>query len=405
MNVVVISPGYPAEIPLFVRGLARQGANVYGVGDQAEAQLPAAVREHLSGYLRVPSLVDEDAVVEAVTRWTAGLEVGRVECLWEPLVLLAARVREALGAEGHSYETVLPFRDKDRMKQVLTAAGIRTPRHMRATSRQQCREAAEALGYPLILKPIAGAGSQDTYRVDDAEALERTFTKLAHVPDVNVEEFIDGEEYTYDTVCADGRILFDHIAWYRPKPLIARHVEWITPQIVSLRQIEAAHLEAGRAMGRAVLDALGHRTGFTHMEWFRKADGEVVFSEIAARPAGSRSVDAMNFACDVDLFVGWAEAIVHGRLSQPIQRRYNAALLFKRARGSGTIQRILGLDSVMARFGEHIVALELPRPGTPRGAWREHLTAEGWLIVRHPDLERLLEIADTIGLDLQLDAW
>ncbi len=405
MNVVILSPGYPAEIPLFVRALAEQGAHVYGVGDQPADSVAPHVRYHLAGYLRIESLLEEEKAVEAVRAWLAGRTVHRVEALWEPLVLLAARMREALGAEGHRHDEVLPFRDKDIMKQRLAAAGIRTPRHARAQSAAACREAAQRIGYPIILKPIAGAGSQDTYRVDDEAGLEQAIAKLGHVPDVAVEEFIEGEEYTYDTVCADGRILFDHIAWYRPRPLIARHVEWITPQIVSLRDIDAPHLRDGRAMGHAVLEALGHRTGFTHMEWFRKADGEVVFSEIAARPAGSHSVDAMNYACDVDLYRGWAEAIVQGRFSQVFERRYNAALMFKRAQGSGRIQRIDELETLQARFGPYIVALDLPRLGSPRGQWREHLTAEGWMVVRHPDLDRLLEIADTIGTELQLYAW
>ena len=106
----------------------------------------------------------------------------------------------------------------------------------------------------------------------------------------------------------DGEIKFYSISWYRPRPLIARTVEWISPQIVMLRDVEAEHLAGGRGMGHAVLDSLKFRTGFTHMEWFRKANGEVVFGEIAARPPGARSVDVMNYACDIDLFDGWAEA-------------------------------------------------------------------------------------------------
>ena len=62
-------------------------------------------------------------------------------------------------------ETV-PFRDKERMKQVLDAAGIRTPRHARTTTVAGVWAAVERIGYPIIVKPIAGAGSADTYRVD-----------------------------------------------------------------------------------------------------------------------------------------------------------------------------------------------------------------------------------------------
>ena len=102
-------------------------------------------------------------------------------------------------------EEAVPFRNKDRMKQVLSAAGVRTPRHALAETADACREAARSIGYPLILKPIAGAGSTDTHRVDDAAQLEAAIAQLGHLPEVNVEEFIDGEEYTFDTVCVDVR--------------------------------------------------------------------------------------------------------------------------------------------------------------------------------------------------------
>ena len=66
MNVIMIAPGYPGEMPYFCRGLAQQGARVYGVSDVPEPDLPSLAREHLSGYLRVPNLSDEAAVVAAV---------------------------------------------------------------------------------------------------------------------------------------------------------------------------------------------------------------------------------------------------------------------------------------------------------------------------------------------------
>ena len=126
MNVVMISPGYPTEMPYFTRGLARVGAKVLGVGDQPESSLPPETRESLTAYLRVASLVDEQAVIEDVVRWTSPIKVDRVECLWEPGVLLAARLRERLGVAGMTEQEVIPFRNKDLMKQVLSDAGIRS---------------------------------------------------------------------------------------------------------------------------------------------------------------------------------------------------------------------------------------------------------------------------------------
>ena len=404
MYVLMISPGYPQEIPYFTRALAWAGARVLGVSDQPEGALPHEARSNLAAYLQVPNLQDEDAVVEAVRHWTSPVRVDKVECLWEPGMLLAARIREALGVQGMTVAETLPFRDKDRMKQVLSAAGVRTPRHERATSVDECRDAASRIGFPLILKPISGAGSADTYRVDDGAQLEETLPRLAHLPEVNVEEFIEGEEFTFDTVCVGGEIAYYSITKYRPHPLVARTLEWVSPQIVMLRDVDAEEYAGGREMGKAVLRALNFQTGFTHMEWFRKPSGEVVFGEIACRPPGARSVDVMNYAGDTDLFAGWAEAVVKGQFTRQVERRYNAVIIYKRAQGRGRIYRMEGLEHLLSKYGEHVVLIDLLPLGSPRRDWKQTLLSDGYLIVRHPVLARALEIADAVGTDLQLYA-
>ena len=404
MNVLLISPGYPPEMPLFTRGLAQVGATVIGVGDQHESALPPMAREHLSAYLHVGGFSDENAVIDDVLRRAAGYRIDRVECLWEPLMILAARLRERLGLPGMTVEETVPFRDKEEMKRVLDAAGIRTPWHARAATAGEVREAVERIGYPAIVKPIAGAGSSDTHRIDDAHGLERALAAVRHVREVSVEEFVDAEEYTFDTICAGGRILYYNICWYRPRPLISKQLEWVSPQTVALRNPDTPELAGGRAMGEAVIRAMNFTDGFTHMEWYRKADGEVVFGEIAARPAGGRTVDIMNFACDLDLFRGWAEAVCHGRISQKIERKYNAASIFKRAQGQGRIRRIEGLGPILAEYGAYIPVVDLLPLGAPRRDWQQTLISDGMVIVRHPDLAVTIEIADRVATELQLVA-
>lgn len=400
----MLSPGYPQEMALFTRALATVGARVVGLGDQPAGALPAEARDALEHHIAVGSLTDEQAVTEAVLGTARQLPIDRVECLWEPYMLLAARLRELLGLPGMTVAQTVPFRDKEEMKHRLDAAGVRTPWHTRATTAAQVRAAAGQVGYPLIVKPIAGAGAADTYRVDSPAELDAVLGLVRHVPEVSVEEFVDGEEFTYDTVCAGGRILFDNICWYRPRPLVMRLNEWVSPVAVALRDLDAPELAGGRALGAAVLRALEFRDGFTHMEWYRKAGGEVVFGEIGARPPGARTVDVMNYVTDGDLFVAWAEAVVHGRISATLERRYNAASIFKRARGQGVITAVEGLSRLLAVYGEHVVALDLAAPGTPRRDWRASVTGDGIVIVRHPDLATTLEMADRFAAELHLHA-
>jgi biotin carboxylase len=404
MNVLMIAPGYPGEMPYFCRGLARNGARVYGLSDVPEPELPQLARENLAGYLRVPNLTDEEAVVRAVVAGLGSHKIERVVCLWEPGVVLAAKLREALGASGMRETQAQTFRNKDLMKQKVTAAGIRTARHASATTVAQVREAAQSLGFPVIVKPIAGAGSMDTIRAGSAEELERALAQVKSYDEVNVEEFIEGEEFTYDTICIDGRIVYENVCYYRPNPLIARSTEWISPQTIALRDLSPREVQAGIALGHRVLKALDFGTGFTHMEWFWTAKGEAVFGEIAARPPGAHTVDLMNFVGDIDLFDGYAEAELKGTFSVSTERKYNVSNIFKRAQGKGRIRRVEGLESIMARFGEHIVHMDLLPVGAERRNWIQTLVSDGYVVVRHPDLDACFDISDAVGTDLQLYA-
>jgi hypothetical protein len=112
----------------------------------------------------------------------------------------------------------------------------------------------------------------------------------------------------------------------------------------------------------------------------------------------------MNVCCDADLFVGWAEATTHGRISQDLTRRWNAAIVFKRAQGRGRIRRVEGLERLLSELGDAVVSVELLPVGSPRRDWLQTLLSDGWLIVRHPDLATTCEMADRVGTDLQLYA-
>ncbi len=404
MNVLFLSPGFPPEMPYFTRGLAQVGAKVIGMGDQPEGALPEMTRKHLAAYVQARSFADDDGLVAEAKRVASTVRIDRIECLWEPLMIPAARMREALGVPGMTVAETVPFRDKEKMKQVLDAAGVRTPRHANAHTVAQVRDAAAHIGYPLVVKPIAGAGSADTYRIDDPRELEAVIPLLGHVPEVSVEEFVEGEDYTFDTVCAGGQILYSNISFYRPRALESRNNAWISQQTLSRRDVDSDEVASGREMGLQVLKALNFRSGFTHMEWYRKRGGEAVFGEIGARSPGARTVDVMNFASDLDLFRGWAEAVCWGKFSQPIVRRYNSAAIFKRAVGEGTIRRYEGLDRLLSEIGPYVCAVELSPIGAPKKDWRKSVIADGFVVVRHPDLETTMHLADRVGTELQLVA-
>src|SRR3954462_1249686 len=154
MDIVMLSPGYPAEMAYFTRALAGVGARVIGVGDQPPHALPQTARESLAHYEHV-NLADEGAVLEALRGLSRHPSIDQVECLWEPYMLLAARIREEFGLPGLTVEQTVPFRDTEQMKSALDVAGVRPPWHVSTGTVAGVWEAAEKVGYPLIVKPIA----------------------------------------------------------------------------------------------------------------------------------------------------------------------------------------------------------------------------------------------------------
>jgi biotin carboxylase len=404
MNVLFLAPAYPAEMPHYVRGLAEVGARVWGVGDAPVGALSADLRSHMDDYLQVGSLFDEAAATAQIHAWLRGRTVDRIEALWEPLVLMAGRLRDRWGVPGLSEDTVQGFRDKQLMKERVAAAGLRVPHSARVSTVHGAWAAAERIGFPLIVKPIAGAGSADTYRVDDAAGLETVLQATRGVPEVSVEEFVEGEEFTYDTVCVDGRPAWENVAQYLPRPLDSRTHEWISPVIVTVREQDGPHHAGGLALGRQVLGALGMGSGFTHMEWYRKADGEVVFGEIGCRPGGARLVDQMNLTSDIDLYREWARAVCWGSFEADTTRRYNCAIVFKRAQGQGTITRIDGLEAFKQRHQGRICDDTLLRPGQHRRDWKATLVSDGYLLLRDPDWDTAVAAAMDAATNVTLYA-
>ncbi|MEZ4318481.1 MAG: ATP-grasp domain-containing protein [Myxococcota bacterium] len=404
-DVLFLQPVYPTEMQHFTRGLSEAGARVWGVGDSNRRSLPDSVTPHLAGYLQVPSLMgDERDIIRRIEHWLGGRRPDFVEAAWEPVTLLAAKLRERWGLPGMSVDTVLGFRDKKVMHERIHEAGLRTARSVRVNSEPAAWEAAKELGYPLVIKPTSGAGGQDTFICADAEELAVALGRTRHVSEVVIEEFVTGEEYTFEALTVNGKPLFHSVCRYLPNVLDARQNEWISPIIFCIRNLEDPHLADGMRLGHRALDALGMGSGISHMEWFRQSDGTAVFGEMACRPPGAAMMDLMNYARDVDLFRAWGRAVIGRSPELPTERPYNAAIVFKRAQGQGRIRAIHGLDAFVARYRPHIARVDLLPLGANRRNWKATFMGDGNIVVRHRDQAACLELAQEAATQIHMFA-
>nr|BFE74377.1 hypothetical protein GCM10020092_076780 [Actinoplanes digitatis] len=262
-----------------------------GVGERHVDALDDQLKSWMTHYHQVPNVTDVGALTDTV-RWIQDkVWVDRLEATIEAHTLAAAQVRENCTIPGTSARTAWLCRDKPSMKEVLRSAGVPTAASTAASTAEQVHEFADAIGYPLILKPRTGAGAQDTIRVDNREQLDEALGRFGgqHVSSIAVEEFVEGHEGFYDTVSIDGHAALDFVSHYYPNVLEAMRTRWISPQFVSTNRVDSPSSDYAelREMGARVNEALGIGTSATHMEWFFGPKG-LRFSEIGCSAARRR---------------------------------------------------------------------------------------------------------------------
>ncbi len=292
-------------------------------------------------------------------------------------------VRDALWIEGMGAETARNFRDKGRMKDVLERHGLPCARHARLTDEREAWRFAGEVGFPLVLKPAAGAGAKSTYRLAGPQELREALAAARPSPErpAVLEEFVVGEEFSFDTVSIRGRAVWHSLSYYLPSPLHVVDNPWIQWCVLIPREIDHPRFDDIRRVGYDALTALGMGTGLSHMEWFRRPDGQVMISEVGARPPGAQITSLISYAHDMDFYRAWGRLVVFDQFEPPA-RAYAAGCAYLRGQGEGRVRAVQGVERTLAELGELVVEKRLPAIGaTPSTSYE----GDGYVIVRHPE--------------------
>jgi carbamoylphosphate synthase large subunit len=405
MQVLFVEPAFPTNQRQFVRALYHAGARITGIGERPAEYLDPELKGWLHAYERVGSVVDEEQLLDAVRRCQKRGWVDRLEATVEAHVMAAARVREACGIPGTSVRTAFLCRDKPAMKQALREAGVPCAQSVGTESLAEAHEFAERVGYPLIVKPRDAAGASGTHKVHDAAELDRVLDRsgLGAGGSVALEEFVEGHEGFYDTVCRDGKVVHEFITHYYPNVLEAMRERWISPQFIATNRVGASTYDELRQLGSRVIAALGIGTSATHMEWFFGPKG-LRFSEIGCRPPGVGAWDLYCAGNEMDLYYEWARAILAQPPTQQPTRRFAAGMIALRPDRDGRIVGYDALDEVDRQYGHYMIDRHLPPPGTPTAPIEAGYMANAWMRLRHEDYDALRGILDDVGRRLQVRA-
>lgn len=366
--------------------LSLPGVRLGVVSQDPLERLPAHVAARVGAHWRVSDVTDTAQLAGAVTQLRSRLGgIDRLFGAFEQLQVPLAEVRALLDIDGMRPDAARRFRDKALMKETLRAAGVPVARHALVAHANDAWAFVRDVGYPVVAKPPAGAGARNTERLGDDAALARWLEEQPVSPErpLLLEEFLVGREHSLETVSINGRAVWHSLTHYDPTPLEVLEQPWIQWCVVLPREVDDPRYDDIRAVGAKALRALGMDTGVSHCEWFRRADGTVAISEIAARPPGAQITTLISRAHDIDFVRAWVMVQLFGTFEIP-ERKYAVGAAYLRGQGRGVVTALDGLDVVAREFGALITDYRLPSPGqSPSGSYE----GEGFIILRHPETD------------------
>jgi predicted ATP-grasp superfamily ATP-dependent carboligase len=273
---------------------------------------------------------DNVMVIERAIQLHHDYQFRKVVALFEFDILRVAKLRELLNIEGQTVESAIHYRDKVNMKETVAAFGLRVPKNKRINDVSDLHSFIDTNGYPVIVKPVSGAGSAEIHVLQTTQDLElflqndRDLTGDLYIPTASVpvltglevEEFISGKLHQVDGIVHNGEVVFICTAQYLGGNLI----DYKSKGITGHWQLHPENPLAKRLFTycKNVIKALDTPANTTfHCELFHTDDDDIVLCEIASRTGGALTATCVEETFGINLFHVLAQLQVDLPISLP----------------------------------------------------------------------------------------
>lgn len=360
--ILMATRTYRAEA--FLKAASRLGVEVT-VGTEVEQLLghltPGAT---LALDFRRPGLARRQ-VVDFAERFPIDAVVG----VDDDTTVLAALAAEALGLPHNSVESVKAARYKDVTRLILAETDLNQPTFRLVGTDQDPLQAAEAITYPCVVKPLALSASRGVIRANDPGEFVAAFRGVVEIlgesdlePDdpaatqVLVEDYIPGREFALEGLLRDAELtvltLFD-----KPDPLEGPYFEetiYLTPSRLPASDQKAVADATARAA-----DALGLREGPIHAELRLNGRGPWVI-EVAPRSVGGLCSRSLRFEAGQSLEEIILRQAAHLGIESLRRERQPAGVMMIPIPRAGRLVEVGGRDQARAVPGIEDLTITIP---------------------------------------------
>lgn len=381
LNFVMISPHFPTNFETFAVRLKEQGFNTLGIADTPYEELSEGLRNALTEYYRVDNMEDYEQVYRAVGYFAHKYgRIDRIESHNEYWLELDAKLRTDFNVFGYKTEDMATIKTKSAMKEIFRKAGLKVAQGRVFNDDEDAKKLAKQLKFPVIIKPNAGVGASDTYKIKSADELNTFFTQKNPQVEYIMEEFIEGDIVTFDGLTDhQGNIVFYAGLEYSEVVIDIvsedRDIYFYVPRELPQDLIK---------LGKKCVDAFNVRERFFHFEFFRvKGSKTLMPLEINCRPPGGATIDMWNYANDFDVFREYANIVRENKFYTDIQHPWNVVYISRKA----SKNYVNSIEAVCQKYAENIICVQsIP------GVFAKIMGEQG-ILVRTKTLAEMHEIA------------
>jgi biotin carboxylase len=236
-----------------------------------------------------------------------------------PMLVLAATVAAAMGLPHNPVDAVRAALDKAAQRQRWAAAGVPQPSFRLVPAGDGVRQAAEAIGFPCVVKAVSLSASQGVLRADDPTAAVEAARRIRQILDdaerpadepLLIEEYLPGPELSIDGVLTAGDLTVTAVF---DKPGMPDGPTFEETLLVSPSRLAERTLAAAVRTAADAARSLGLSTGPVHAE-LRICDRGPAMLELAPRSIGGLCSRALRFAGGASL----EEIVLANALRRPI---------------------------------------------------------------------------------------
>lgn len=291
--------------------------------------------------LGIDTRVIDTTDVAAVAEVAEELAPAGITTSSEYFVAIAATVAAERGLPGPDPDAVARCRDKTTQRRTAAVAGLPTPRFAECATTDDVRDAAAAIGRPVVVKPVQGSGSVGVRRCETAdEAADWADGVLATTDRVLVEEAVDGPEFSVEIL--DGE----------PVGVTGKHLG-PEPYFVEVGHDFPAPVEESvaatlRSSALDALHAVGLTSGPAHVELRVPPGAAPVVIEINPRLAGGLIPRLVLLATGRDLVDEVVAAAAGQPAAAPEGGTGTASIRFLLPAQAGVVDAVTGLAEAAA---------------------------------------------------------